>query len=360
MNQLMRMKTLAVAVSLLGLAVSGAAHADPYNDNQPAGAYNPSWYVMPSLNAMDPDDDFGTGHRGEGLGLRLGKPISPSWDIQFGPTYSRSRDQGIRYQQNTLGVDALYLFSRRSFRPFILVGAGAEFDKVNVPAYQASRTSPYINAGIGFQYSLSDQWGMQADLRRAHAYLRGNTFNFDQANTNILTLGMTYAFDKPVTRVADAAPPPEIVEVRPPEPAMKPTPTPPPPPAPVRFDRYTLSATELFAFDRSDLHMPQPKLDEIADALSRNPQINNVTITGYTDRLGSDHYNMKLSQRRANAVRDYLISKSIAGSRLTAIGKGESNPLVVCHDKKRIDLINCLEPNRRVEVEQIVIERRVN
>ncbi len=58
-------------------------------------------------------------------------------------------------------------------------------------------------------------------------------------------------------------------------------------------------------------------------------------------------------------MRDYLIGKGIAAERLKAYGKGEANPVVTCNDKRRADLIKCLEPNRRVEVEQITIERRV-
>ena len=94
-------------------------------------------------------------------------------------------------------------------------------------------------------------------------------------------------------------------------------------------------------------------------ALAADPSITDVDITGYADRLGSEKYNLKLSERRANAVRDYLVAKGIDGNRLKAYGKGEANPLVVCTNKKRADLIKCLEPNRRVEVEQITIERRV-
>jgi OOP family OmpA-OmpF porin len=105
--------------------------------------------------------------------------------------------------------------------------------------------------------------------------------------------------------------------------------------------------------------MPQPALDDIAAALTADPSITDVDITGYTDRLGSSTYNQKLSQRRADAVRDYLVSKGIDGKRLKAYGKGEANPVVECHNKKRSELIKCLEPNRRVEVEQITIERRV-
>ena len=140
-------------------------------------------------------------------------------------------------------------------------------------------------------------------------------------------------------------------------PAPKPEPRPAPPPA-SRLERQTLSARELFAFDKAELRKPQPKLDEIASVLVRNPQIGNVTITGYTDRIGSDAYNQTLSQRRANAVKSYLVGKGVPASRLTAVGKGKSNPVVECHDKDRAALIKCLEPNRRVEVEQITVERR--
>ena len=131
------------------------------------------------------------------------------------------------------------------------------------------------------------------------------------------------------------------------------------PPAQPRFEKYTLSATELFAFDSAALRLPHPKLDEIATALNRNREINNVVITGYADRIGSKQYNQRLSERRANSVKSYLESKGVDPGRMSAAGKGESNPVVVCTDKARPALIKCLEPNRRVEVEQITIETRV-
>ena len=78
-----------------------------------------------------------------------------------------------------------------------------------------------------------------------------------------------------------------------------------------RFERYTLSATDLFAFNSAELQMPQPKLDEIATALNRNREVNNVAITGYADRIGSQQYNLKLSERRAVSVKDYLVPSNI-------------------------------------------------
>ena len=118
----------------------------------------------------------------------------------------------------------------------------------------------------------------------------------------------------------------------------------------------TLSARELFDFDKAALTSPQPKLDEIAYALRENPRIANVHITGYTDRLGATSYNQRLSQKRAESVKDYLVAKGVEGKRLIAVGKGESDPIVNCRDTKRAELIKCLEPNRRVEVEQITVE----
>jgi OOP family OmpA-OmpF porin len=356
-------KKISAAVALLGCAASASVMAQRSDiEHSYNSANNSSWYIAPSINAIRPDKKFGDEHHGEGVGLRFGKAISPMWDIQFGPTYARQRYAGVRYQQDTLGVDALYMFSRSSFRPFLLIGGGAEYDKVENYSRGIKRdsTSPYLNAGLGFQLSFSDHWGMQADVRRAHSFISGNEFGFDRAKTSTATIGLTYAFGsrpaaRPTTRVA-----PEAVSVAP-EPTVvvvAPAPVAPAPPPP-RFERITLSANELFEFDRAELRMPQTKLDEIAVALSNNTQLANITISGYTDRLGSEAYNMKLSQRRADAVKGYLTNKGIAASRLTAVAKGESNPVVTCTNKNRAELIKCLEPNRRVEVEQIVIERRV-
>ncbi|MFD2295665.1 OmpA family protein [Massilia sp. GCM10020059] len=338
------MKNIAVAVGLACCA--GAAFAQEIN---------PSWYIQPSINYFEPDVEFGTDERDYGGGLRFGRPLSEMWDLQIGASHSRSESGPFNYRQTLVGADALLMMSRRKFRPFLLFGVGAQRDKVENPLRRVHETSPYLTAGLGFQLGFTDQWSMQADLRSVRGRLRHDEdFGFDKSNNKYLTIGFNYAFNKPP---APPPPPPPVAE----QPAPPPPPAPvPPPPAPARFEKITLSATELFEFDSAKLGPVQSRLDEIAAALTADPSITDVDITGYADRLGSAAYNLKLSEQRANAVRDYLVAKGIDGARLKAYGKGEANPVVTCTNKNRAELIKCLEPNRRVEVEQITIERRVS
>ena len=208
--------------------------------------------------------------------------------------------------------------------------------------------------GLGLQYALSESLAVRAEAER----YRVNDAVGNRGHVDLVSVGLIYRFggkaQAPVARVAVIEPVREAVAVAP-----APAP-PPPPPAPApRFEKYTLSATELFAFDSAELKMPQNRLDEIASALGRNASTGDIVITGYTDRIGSGQYNQKLSERRALAVKTYLASKGLEASRLKARGKGEADPVVVCTDKKLPALISCLEPNRRVEVEKITVERRV-
>ncbi len=83
-----------------------------------------------------------------------------------------------------------------------------------------------------------------------------------------------------------------------------------------------------FDFDKSVVKSQYyPVLDEVVQIMNRYPALN-VEVEGHTDSVGSDAYNQKLSQRRANAVKDYLVKKGgISASRLTTVGYGESKPV---------------------------------
>ncbi|GHT99689.1 hypothetical protein FACS1894154_07280 [Betaproteobacteria bacterium] len=119
-------------------------------------------------------------------------------------------------------------------------------------------------------------------------------------------------------------------------------------------NKIKLLADTLFDFNK-DVLRPEGKatLDDLA-AQAKQIKLEVILTTGHTDRLGSDAYNQSLSNRRAYAVKNYLVSKGIDASRVYTEGKGKSQPVTgtQCDGiKSRPALINCLQPDRRVEVE---------
>ena len=187
------------------------------------------------------------------------------------------------------------------------------------------------------------------------SYLNGYDA-FTNGHSNIFYATVTYRFDAPplpapVMRVAEAAPAPVVKPAPPPPPAPAP---PPPAPAP-QVQKITLDSRVLFDFDKAVLK-PEGKAaidSQIVGKLSQIQKLEVVLVTGHTDRLGTDAHNQPLSQRRADAVRDYLVSKGVPRDRIETIGMGEKQPLpgVQCDQKNLKELIACLQPNRRVEVE---------
>jgi OOP family OmpA-OmpF porin len=114
----------------------------------------------------------------------------------------------------------------------------------------------------------------------------------------------------------------------------------------------------LFAFDKSVLSMSaQDTLDrEVVVRLGEFGELRFINISGYTDRIGSVQYNQKLSERRANAVKAYLVRQGADAAKIetTGYGKmyvGSTMPFVTCTQADRKALIACLQPNRRAEVE---------
>lgn len=122
------------------------------------------------------------------------------------------------------------------------------------------------------------------------------------------------------------------------------------------FVPYTLETETLFGFDKSDMSKAgkQKMNDEIVGKMKEYPQDEVVLITGYADRIGSEEYNMELSQRRADAVKTYLVDQGIDGNRIETAARGEADPVASCDNIKgkanrnNKALIACLQPNRRI------------
>ena len=153
---------------------------------------------------------------------------------------------------------------------------------------------------------------------------------------------------------AGCAATPEPAPTPPPAPAPQAPPPPPPPKPAPKPEKVTTASTVNFDFDRYVIRPDaRSKLDDLVGKL-RDVNLEVVIAVGHADRIGSDAYNMKLSVRRADSVKAYLVSKGVAASRIYTEGKGERQPVKECKgDKKTKELIACLEPNRRVETEAV-------
>jgi OOP family OmpA-OmpF porin len=145
-----------------------------------------------------------------------------------------------------------------------------------------------------------------------------------------------------------------------PAPASAPAPAPrqevqaAPKPEPKKPVVVNLSSTELFEFNKATLTpAAKQKLDqEVIAKLREAGEIRNINVNGHADRLGSPQYNQRLSEKRAEAVRAYLISKGVSRGQVETFGFGNTTPVKSCGDQKdRKSLIECLAPNRRVVVE---------
>ncbi len=145
-------------------------------------------------------------------------------------------------------------------------------------------------------------------------------------------------------------PPPADVKCVKPMVAEAPAPAPAAMPEP-KTEAFAMDATTLFDFDKSNLR-PQgkEKLDELVAKVKSHQAVDSITITGHTDSVGTDAYNQKLSERRANSVRDYMIKDGIDASLITSTkGMGETQPVA------SNDTAEGRQKNRRVE---IVVESR--
>ncbi|HQZ46455.1 MAG TPA: OmpA family protein [Usitatibacteraceae bacterium] len=137
---------------------------------------------------------------------------------------------------------------------------------------------------------------------------------------------------------APAAPSAPASPAKPAAPAAKPA------PASVK-QAVVIQADALFDFDKSVVRADGKKSIDEALAKLKGVDVEMVIATGHTDSVGPEAYNQKLSDRRAAAVKEYLVSKGIPASKITTLGKGESQPVATNKTKEG------RQKNRRVDIE---------
>lgn len=234
--------------------------------------------------------------------------------------------------------------ARIGIRNFSVAGVNNVRDYDTAFAYQAGAgvgfdLTPNLTASVDYRYVETDRGGFTDNT--------GNTINA-RYRANSALFGIRYSFGAPEPV---AAPPPP-----PPPPAAAYTPPPPPPPPPPRdsdgdgvndnldkcpgtpkgfkvdADGCIIQQTIVlravnFEFNSDRLTVPaQNTLDEVATALIGQPDLN-LQIDGYTDSKGSAAYNLKLSKKRAEAVKAYLVGKGVSSGNLVAKGFGEASPV---------------------------------
>lgn len=259
--------------------------------------------------------------------------------------------------------NGVYTFDKQeSITPYVKAGAGYEEVRTEIPDNQSGF---FLDAGAGIKVALMDQLALKLE---ALYMAKPGTENSGFADSNLLTMaGFTYSFgevaQKPAPVVAAPAPAPAPAQ-------------PAPVAAPVVVDNDTdkdgvvnakdecpntkagakvnefgcpnLAALKI-NFEHDSFQVTPnsaPELKTYADFLNLHKDYS-AKITGYTDSTGSDAYNQKLSQNRANAVVAELKKRGVAATQLSAFGKGESNPVASNQTKEG------RAANRRIEAELI-------
>ncbi|KJV50246.1 membrane protein [Pantoea sp. BL1] len=191
-------------------------------------------------------------------------------------------------------------------------------------------------AAVGVEYALTKNWATRLDYQWVNNIGDAGTVGARPDNS-MLSVGVSYRFGQ--------------------DEAAAPVVAPAPAPAPVvETKRFTLKSDVLFNFNKATLKPEgQQALDQLYSQLSSmDPKDGSVVVLGFTDRIGSEQYNQKLSEKRAQSVVDYLVSKGIPSNKISARGMGKSNPVTgnTCDSVKgRNALIDCLAPDRRVEID---------
>jgi len=317
------------------------------------------WYVAPSIAYTDDDGDRLIDDTFSGVQFQAGREMSEHFWLE-GLLGYHDIDGFPGQEHLELGFNVIGNFLPDSlFSPYVIGGIGYLRADVGTPDFGGSppagstANNAMATGGLGLKIRFGDSpWSLRAEWRARHAFDSDNSLT-DQVGS----LGIQYNFGGRSAAPMAAASAPVAASTAPV--AAAPLDSDgdgvaddrdrcPGTPAGVKVDANGCEIVSLknvyFGFDSAALLATAKRtLDDAAAALLRNPDLQ-VEIAGYADASGPESYNMKLSERRAEAVRSYLEQAGVDAQRMTARGYGESHP------GASDTTANGLAENRRVEL----------
>ena len=329
--------------------------------------------------------------RDTGYKAYIGIPIHPNWAVEagyfdlgrFGFNATTAPVGGLTGSARIRGLNLdlvgfLPITERWSLMGLVGAAYAQTQDRfsgtgaVAVTDLSPSRRETNYKYGFGTQYAFTPALSLRLEAER----YRVNDAVGHRGDVDLFTLGLIYRFGGPAAPAQTAAYTPYVspaepmaqAQAQPPAPA--PAPLPPPEPAPIvlvppipapaptpaPWVKVKLEADSLFGFDQDSLQADGKKtLDQLIMSLQR-VDIESIEVTGHTDRLGRKAYNDKLSLRRAEAVKSYLVQiGGISAPKINTTGMGATRPETLSSECQGTQasraLITCLRADRRVEVE---------
>ena len=338
--------------SLLAGMVLASLSLPALADSHRPGSFDDRWYVTAGAGANQQDSDRDTENAAT-YTLGVGKFINPQWSVDAELNYQNPKtnpNEDLNWSQYGISFDARRHWRQegRTWNPYLLMGVGyqraeEEFNNFPNPNSPGERKDGYASVKLG--------GGVQADFERVS--VRGELYARNDFDSDSIAAPGETRFTDGVAAISVVMPLGQRTVAQ-----ATPRPAPVAPvvqeqPRPVQQEVAQLQMTSVyFDFDHDTLTAEGHRaLDEAARALTANPGLR-AQVHGHTDSKGSRDYNQGLSERRARAAHDYLISRGVRADQLLApVGHGEDRPAAPNTHSDGSDNPQGRAQNRRAEVE---------
>lgn len=261
----------------------------------------------------------------------------------FFDSNSNTGHGAVSYGSDAYGADLKLGLPNGKWLPYARLG----YAQTNGNNRASTISGGGLHGGVGVEYKFAPQWGVNLEWLGSSASTNGSRLNNDN-----LTFGIHYYFGAPAAPVAEAkaAPAPEMVAAPAAAAVVAPAP---------HEDWKTQLTEKPYLIDGANfatnsdklLKGADARLKAVVDAATAHPELT-LEVGGHTDSTGPKPFNQKLSERRAAAVKAYLVAHGVAASRISTTGYGAGKPMA--SNKTRAGRA----ANRRVEVRYVIKEEK--